>query len=403
MKSKIQQLIINNQISTGKTLVMLVLLVFTNQIINAQERVITTGVPFLLVASDARAAGMADQGVATSSDAYSQQWNPAKYVFALDKQGFSISYTPYLTQLVNDISLGQVNYFNRISERSAFATSLRYFSLGEIELRQNFDDPANVVKPNELALDGSYSLKLSDHFGMAVGGRYIRSNLKIADINTDAVAGTSFAVDVAGFYQSEEMNFNGRYRFGFNFQNMGPKISYDATKNDITSNYLPAYLRLGGGFDFILDEYSKVALNVEFAKLMVPTPQELTDVNGDGVINNTDQSLINTEYKKINWVSGMFKSFNDAPGGMSEELKEVTYSVGSEYTYEDSFSMRMGYFHESPMKGARKFFSLGAGFKYNVVKVDVSYLFNASRIKSPLENTLRFSLTFNFGDKYDDL
>ena len=406
MKSKLQQFKINKQISNGKTILLLALVIFTNQFVTAQERVITTGVPFLLVAADARAAGMADQGVATSADAYSQQWNPAKYAFALDKQGFSISYTPYLTQLVNDISLGQVNYYNRLSERSAFATSLRYFSLGEIELRQNFDDLANVVKPNELALDGSYSLKLSDHFGMAVGGRYIRSNLKIADINTDAVAGTSFAVDVAGFFQSEEFafsDFNGRYRFGFNFQNMGPKISYDATKNDITSNYLPANMRIGGGFDFILDEYSKVALNVEFAKLMVPTPQALTDVNGDGVIDNTDQSIINTDYKKINWVSGMFKSFGDAPDGLSEELKEFAYSVGSEYTYQDSFAMRLGYFHESPMKGARKFFSLGAGFKYNVVKVDVSYLFNASRIKSPLENTLRFSLTFNFGDKYDDL
>ncbi len=391
---------------TNKNTLILVLVCFSNLSIFAQERVITTGVPFLLVASDARAAGMADQGVATSTDSYSQQWNPAKYAFASDKQGFSISYTPYLTQLVNDISLGQVNYYNRISERSAFATSLRFFSLGEIELRQNYDDPANVVKPNELALDGSYSLKLSDHFSMAVGGRYIRSNLKIADVNTDAVAGTSFAVDVAGFFQSEEVafsDFNGRYRLGFNFQNMGPKISYDATKNDITSNYLPANMRLGGGFDFILDDYNKVALNVEFAKLMVPTPQALTDVNGDGVIDNTDQSLINEEYKKTNWVSGMFKSFNDAPGGFSEELKEITYSVGTEYQYQDSFAFRMGYFHESPVKGARKFFSLGAGFKYNVVKVDVSYLFNASNIKSPLENTLRFSLTFNFGDKYDDL
>ncbi|MEO0037379.1 MAG: hypothetical protein RIQ59_590 [Bacteroidota bacterium] len=391
---------------TNKNTLLLLLVLFANPNLYAQERVITTGVPFLLVASDARAAGMADQGVATSTDSYSQQWNPAKYAFATDKQGFSISYTPYLTQLVNDISLGQVNYYNRISERSAFATSLRYFSLGEIELRQNYDDPANVVKPNELALDGSYSLKLSDHFSMAVGGRYIRSNLKIADVNTDAVAGTSFAVDVAGFFQSEEIafsDFNGRYRLGFNFQNMGPKISYDATKNDITSNYLPANMRLGGGFDFILDDYNKVALNVEFAKLMVPTPQALTDVNGDGVIDNTDQSLINEEYKKTNWVSGMFKSFNDAPGGFSEELKEITYSVGTEYMYQDSFAFRMGYFHESPVKGARKFFSLGAGFKYNVVKVDVSYLFNASNIKSPLENTLRFSLTFNFGDKYDDL
>lgn len=395
-----------------KKIFLLILLAAPSQIIKAQDRVITTGVPFLLVAADARAAGMADQGVATSADAYSQQWNPAKYAFALDKQGFSISYTPYLTQLVNDISLGQVNYYNRISERSAVAGSLRYFSLGEIELRQNFDDPANVVKPNELALDGSYSLKLSDHFSMAVGGRYIRSNLKIADVNTDAVPGSSFAVDVAGFFQSEEIafnDFNGRYRLGFNFQNMGPKISYDNTKNDISSNFLPANMRLGGGFDFILDEYNKVALNVEFAKLMVPTPQDpvFIDLNGDGVIDASEEAtaraINNDNYKKINWVSGMFKSFGDAPGGLSEELKEFTYSVGTEYSYQDSFAMRLGYLHESPMKGARKFFSLGAGFKYNVVKVDVSYLFSASKIKNPLENTLRFSLTFNFGDKYDDL
>ncbi len=406
MKSMFQKNLFLKKFCTNNNTLLLLLILFSNTYLYAQERVITTGVPFLLVASDARAAGMADQGVATSADAYSQQWNPAKYAFANDKQGFSVSYTPYLTQLVNDISLGQVNYYNRISERSAFATSLRYFSLGEIELRQNYDDPANVVKPNELALDGSYSLKLSDHFSMAVGGRYIRSNLKIADVNSDAVPGSSFAVDVAGFFQSEEIafnEFNGRYRLGFNFQNMGPKISYDNTKNDITSNYLPANMRIGGGFDFILDEYNKVALNVEFAKLMVPTPLELKDVDGNGIIDNNDQSIINTEYKNINWVSGMFQSFGDAPGGMSEELKEITYSVGTEYMYQDSFAFRMGYFHESPVKGARKFFTLGAGFKYNVVKVDVSYLFNASNIKSPLENTLRFSLTFNFGEKYDDL
>lgn len=412
MKSKNHQCTTIKSLPMSRSVLFLLLFFVTNQMMNAQDRVITTGVPFLLVAADARAAGMADQGVATSADAYSQQWNPAKYAFALDKQGFAISYTPYLTQLVNDISLGQVNYYNRINEKSAFAGSLRYFSLGEIELRQNFDDPANVVKPNELALDGSYSLKLSDHFSMAVGGRYIRSNLKIADVNTDAVPGSSFAVDVAGFFQSEEIafnDFNGRYRLGFNFQNMGPKISYDNTKNDISSNFLPANMRLGGGFDFILDEYNKVALNVEFAKLLVPTPQEpvYVDLNNDGTIDATEEAsaraINNDNYKKINWVSGMFKSFGDAPGGFSEELKEFTYSVGTEYSYQDSFAMRLGYFHESPLKGARKFFSLGAGFKYNVVKVDVSYLFSASKVKNPLENTLRFSLTFNFGDKYDDL
>ena len=385
-----------------KKISILLLLLVTSQLTKAQDRVITTGVPFLLVAADARAAGLADQGVATSTDNYSQQWNPAKYAFAIDKQGFSVSYTPYLTQLVNDISLGQVNYYNRINERSAFATSLRYFGLGEIELRENFDDIPNIVKPNELAFDASYSLKLSERFSMAVAGRYIRSNLKIADASTDAKPGSSFAVDLAGFYQSEEVafnEFNGRYRLGFNFQNLGPKISYD--NSEFSTNFLPANLRLGGAFDFILDEYNKVTTSVEFTKLLVPTPQD-PDLNGDGTITTAERNENNDNYRKISWVSGIFKSFGDAPGGFSEELKEFTYSVGAEYTYQDSFAMRLGYFNESPLKGARRFFSLGAGFKYNVVKVDVSYLFSASKVKNPLENTLRFSLTFNFGDKYDD-
>lgn len=381
-------------------------LIITFQTLQSQEvdRVITTGVPFLLVAADARAAGLADQGVGTSADAFSQQWNPAKYAFILDKQGFTVNYTPYLTQLVNDISLGQVNYYNRFNERSAFAVSLRYFGLGEIELRQNFDDPANIVKPNELALDGSYALQLSETFSMAVAGRYIRSNLKIADTNTDAKPASSFAVDIAGFFQSEEKafnDFNGRYRLGFNFQNLGPKISYDNDQNDINSNFLPANMRLGGGFDFILDEYNKVSTSVEFAKLLVPTPQN-PDLDGDGTITDTERAENNENYRKINWVSGIFQSFNDAPDGFAEELKEFTYSVGAEYSYQDSFAMRLGYFNESPVKGARRFFSLGAGFKYNVVKIDVSYLFSASRVKNPLENTLRFSLSFAFGDKYDE-
>jgi hypothetical protein len=390
-----------------KKIFLVLSILVTNQILNAQDRVITTGVPFLLVASDARAAGLADQGVATSTDAYSQQWNPAKYAFALDKQGVSVSYTPYLTQLVNDISLGQVNYYNRFQERMAFAVSLRYFSLGEIELRQNFDDPANVVKPNELALDASYSLQLSETFSMAVAGRYIRSNLKLADATTDAVPGSTFAVDVAGFFQSEEIafnDFNGRYRLGFNFQNLGPKISYDNTKNDLSSNFLPANMRLGGGFDFIFDEYNKVTASVEFAKLLVPTPQS-ADLNGDGFITTTEEEDLRTknieDYNSTSWVSGIFKSFNDAPDGFSEELKEFTYSVGAEYAYQDSFAMRLGYFNESPLKGARRFFSLGAGFKYSKATIDVSYLFSASKVKNPLENTLRFSLTINFGDKYD--
>lgn len=388
-----------------KKISLILVYLLVSQITKAQDRVITTGVPFLLVAADARAAGLADQGVATSADAFSQQWNPAKYAFSSDKQGFSVSYTPYLTALVNDISLGQVNYFNRINERSAFGASIRYFSLGEIELRQNVDDVANIVKPNEFAADLSYSLKLSEKFSMAVAGRFISSNLKIQDATNDTRAATSFAFDVAGFYQSDEKaftDFDGKYRLGFNFQNLGPKISYDSSvSSEINANFLPAQMKLGGAFDFIFDEYNKVTASVEFNKLLVPTPQN-PDLNGDGTVTSAEIIENNANYNKIGWVSGIFKSFNDAPDGFSEELKEFTYSAAAEYSYQNSFAMRLGYFHESPIKGARQFFSLGAGFKYTSVKVDVSYLFSASKVQNPLENTLRFSLTINFGDKYDD-
>jgi len=386
-----------------KTALLFVFL-FTITFVKAQENVITTGVPFLLVAADARSAGMADNGVASSADAFSQQWNPAKYAFAIDKQGFSISYTPYLTDLVNDISLGQLNYYNRLNERSAFAGSFRFFGLGNIELRETGDpnEIPRIVSPSEFAFDGSYALKLSEKFSMAVGARYINSNLKVASDIGDASSASSFAIDVAGFFQSEEVaynDFNGRWRAGFNIQNLGPKISYDNT--EFSSNFLPANLKVGTGFDFILDDYNKVALNVEFNKLLVPTPQD-PDLNGDGEITSEERAKNNENYRSIGWFSGVFQSFSDAPGGFSEELKEITYSAGAEYLYQDSFSMRMGYFHESPDKGARQFFSLGAGFKYNVVKVDVSYLFSTSKVKNPLENTLRFSLTFNFGDQYDE-
>lgn len=368
------------------------------------SKAISLGVPFLMVAADARSAGMADQGVATSTDAFSQQYNPAKYAFSTEKQGFSISYTPYLTGLVNDISLGQATYFNRISERSAFAGSLRFFGLGDIELRQT-DDPdeqTNVVSPNEFALDGSYALKLSDRFSMSVAGRYIRSSLRIQSETTDAKPASTFAVDLAGFYQSEEIaydSFNGRWRAGFNIQNVGPKVSYN--DDELGSSFIPANLRLGTGFDFILDDYNKVSVNLELTKLLVPTPQN-PDLDGDGVITSDERTKTNDDYRRIGWFPGIFKSFTDAPGGFSEELQELTYSLGTEYLYQDSFALRAGYFHENPEKGARKFFSLGAGFKYNVVKIDVSYLFSASKVRSPLENTLRFSLTFNFGDKYDE-
>jgi hypothetical protein len=393
-----------------KKILLPVVCLFIISMAKAQDRAITTGVPFLLVAADARAAGMADIGVATSADAFSQQWNPAKYAFALDKQGLSISYTPYLTDLVNDISLGQLTYYNKLDDRSAFAGSIRYFSLGEIELRENAIDQARIVKPSEFALDLSYSLKLSPLFSMSVGGRFISSNLNITTEGQSNSAASSFAFDLSGFYQSEEIaysDFNGRWRWGFNFQNLGPKINYDLSQSDNGSNFLPSNLKVGTGFDFIFDDYNKIAVNLEFNKLLVPTPQIPVpiDLNNDGDTNDALENGVsqsNTDYNKIGWVSGIFKSFGDAPDGFSEELKEITYAVGAEYLYQDSFAMRLGYFHESPEKGARQFFSLGAGFKYTTIKVDVSYLFSASKVRNPLENTLRFSLTFNFGEKYDE-
>jgi len=401
-----------------KKIALLIAIIIVSQNVLAQEnlRPITTGVPFLLIAADARSAGLADMGVATSADAFSQQYNPAKYAFALQEHGFSVSYTPYLTSIANDISLGQLTYYNKLNERSAFAGSFRFFGLGDIELRETGDpnEVPRVVNPNELAVDLSYSLKLSERFSMAVGGRFIRSALRIPDGTTDASAATTFAVDIAGYYQSEEIaydDFNGRWRAGFNFQNMGPKISYD--NDEFNDNFLPANLRLGGGFDFIFDEYNKVSVTAEVTKLLVPTPPAIiqpTDLDDDGTISPSEIAAANdantsaqNEYRKTSWTSGIFKSFNDAPDGFSEELKEFTWALGAEYWYQDSFALRMGYFNEHELKGARKFFTLGAGFKYNIVKIDVSYLFSASKVRNPLENTLRFSLTFNFGDSYDEL
>ena len=400
-----------------KKIALLIAFIIVSQNLTAQEnlRPITTGVPFLLIAADARSAGLADMGVATSADAFSQQYNPAKYAFALQEHGFSVSYTPYLTSIANDISLGQLTYYNKLNERSAFAGSFRFFGLGDIELRETGDpnEVPRVVNPNELAVDLSYSLKLSERFAMAVGGRFIRSALRIPDGTTDASAATTFAVDIAGYYQSEEIvydDFNGRWRAGFNLQNMGPKISYD--NDEFNENFLPANLRLGGGFDFIFDDYNKVSVTAEVTKLLVPTPPAIiqaTDLDNDGTISPSEIAAANdantsaqSEYRRTSWTSGIFKSFNDAPDGFSEELKEFTWALGAEYWYQDSFALRLGYFNEHELKGARKFFTMGAGFKYNVVKIDVSYLFSASKVRNPLENTLRFSLTFNFGDTYEE-
>jgi hypothetical protein len=371
---------------------------------NAQDndtRVITTALPFLRIAGDARAAGMGDMGVATSPDAWSQQWNPAKYAFSTSEHKFGIAYTPYLGNLVDDIAIAQLVYSNRINEQSAFAASLRYFSLGSIILRQDAADPGREENPNEFVLDGTYSLKLSEQFAMAVTGRFLRSDLRIQGVDNDASAANSFAVDVSGYYQSEEEaydNFNGRWRGGFNISNIGPKVSYDAGGQE---NFLPTNLALGGGFDFILnDGFSKIAVTAEVNKLLVPTPpiREDGDANGNG----NPREILEGQDDDVTFISGMFQSFGDAPGGFSEEIREFTWALGAEYTYNEAFALRMGYFNEADDKGARKFLALGTGFQFSQINIDLSYLFSTSRVNSPLEGTLRFSLTFNFGDEFTE-
>ncbi len=388
----------------------------TTIIPNANDsRVITTGMPFVLIAADARAAAMGDMGVATSVDAFSQQWNSSKYAFSENKSGIGVSYTPYLSKLVNDIFLGNITYFNRLDERSAFAASFRYFSLGDIEfITQAQADSGNLMplieRPNELTIDLSYALRLSDQFAMSVAMRYLRSDLQLSGVDTDATSANTFGVDISGYYQSEEKaysDFNGRWRGGFALQNLGPKFKYAEAGQE---NFQPTTLRLGTGFDFIFDDYNKLAVTAEVAKLLVPTPPiygdeyNYVDTNNNGVYDDGEETTLVQEdviYKgqdpNVNFLSGIFQSFGDAPGGFSEELKEFTWALGAEYTYQDSFAFRAGYFNESEEKGARKFLALGAGFKYNVVNIDLSYLFSASKVQSPLVCTLRFSLTFNIG------
>jgi len=377
-----------------KKLSILFLLFFVFKVSAQEDRVITTAVPFLTIAADARASGMGDMGVATSTDAFSQQWNPAKFAFAEREMGIGLSYTPYLESIITDIALLSANFHKKINDRSAFALSIRYFTLGEIELRQFAGDQARLAKPNELAFDGSYSLKLSETFSMAVAGRFISSNLKLPDNGSeDSKAASTFSVDVAGYYRSREIaynSFDGRWRAGFNISNLGGKIKYDDAGQE---NFLPTNLKAGLGFDFILDQDNVLGLTTEFNKLMVPTPQ---DYNDDGVIDGTD----NDEYQQTTFFEGVFKSFGDAPDGFSEELKEFTWALGAEYTYQNAFMLRTGYFNESDLKGSRKFFTLGAGFRFKSAQVDLSYLFSTSQVRNPLENTLRFSLTFNLGEEF---
>ncbi|MGB2341049.1 MAG: type IX secretion system outer membrane channel protein PorV [Flavobacteriaceae bacterium] len=355
----------------------------------AQEKIIITGVPFLLITPDARAAAMGEQGVATSADAFSQQWNPSKYVFSEKKSGFGISYTPYLSKLVNDIFLGNITYFSKNTDRSAWAMSFKYFSLGDIVLNDLVAGTIieqGIERPNELTLDFSYSLLLNTKYSMAVAARFIRSDLKISS-DLDATSANTLGVDIAGFYRSDLFDFakkKARLRIGFNISNIGPRLKYDEGGQ---KNFIPTNLKLGSGLNMHLDSNNKISLNIEFNKLLVPSPVP--------VINENTGKIDRYEQPDISFLSGIFESFSDAPDGYKEELKEITWGIGSEYNFQDAFALRAGYFNESLEKGSRRYFTLGTGFSLNFADIDISYLFSTSRVRSPLENTLRFSMTFN--------
>jgi len=378
-----------------KIVITLIAIIFVIPLVKAQDEpnAITTAAPFLLIVPDARAGGMGDVGVATSADASSSHHNPAKFAFLNTQYSLALNYTPWMRELVNDIFLGGVSFANRINERSAWATSFKYFTYGEVQLTDDNGNNIGIEKPNEFSLDGTYALKLSDNLSMGITLRYIHSDLALKSTNSLLRTVNTISVDISGYYQSQEQNYgniNGRWRAGANISNIGPKVSYD---DGATENFIPTNLKVGVGFDFIFDDYNRINATTEFTKLLVPTPPIRDDLTGE-VLEGKDDN--------VGFAQGMFQSFIDAPDGFSEEVAEVTWALGAEYVYNNAFALRAGYFHESDLKGARQYLTIGAGFKFKSTKLDVSYLFNASDIKNPLENTLRFSLVFNFGDVYED-
>ena len=357
----------------------------------SQDRVITTGVPFLQITPDARAAGMGDMGVATSADEFSQQWNPAKYPFNSNNEGFAISYTPYLSKLVNDIFLGNVTYYKKLNERSAWATSFKYFSLGDIQFNEIIGGTIvdqGIEKPNELTLDISYSLKLSELFSMSVVARYIRSDLKLSS-DSDSSSANSLGIDISAFYRSKSFEFSGInsiLRSGINISNIGPRLKYDVGGRQ---NFIPTNLKVGTGLQMNVDDDNSITVNLELNKLLVPTPIAFFDQNNE---------FIGYKQPDVGFLKGIIESFSDAPDGFKEELQEIAWSLGFEYICKNNFSLRTGYFNENKYKGSRRYITFGTGFLINQMNFNVSYLFSTSNVSSPLENTLRFSLAFNIGE-----
>ena len=337
------------------------------------------------IAPDARSAGMGDVGAATDPDVNSQAWNLAKYPFCISRAGVALNYTPWLRQLVNDIDLAYLAGYYRVGERGALSGSLRYFSLGEVYTSDAYD---MTVRPYEMSLDAAYSMMLSETFSFGVGLRWIYSDLRY-DYSEDSKPASAFAADIALYYNNY-INLGNRecqLGLGATLQNMGSKISY---YGDEESQFIPANLRLGASLMVPIDEYNRFSFAADANKLLVPTvPLQMVDES-----NSDYQDRVRKEYSDIGSISGMFKSFSDAPGGFKEELEEVQWSVGAEYVYHDQFSLRAGYHHESESKGNRKYFTVGGGFRMSVFALDVGYVISTAQ-SNPLDQTLRFTLSFD--------
>jgi hypothetical protein len=369
-------------------------------------RTITTAVPIMAVTPDARAAGMGDLGAATSPDANSLYWNPAKLAFLPDgSNSLSVSYSPWLQDLVADINLAYVAYNFKVNDNSAAAVGLRYFSLGEINFRDELNNDNGTFQPYEFALSGAYSLKLSDRMSLAVGLRWIFSDLTQGQqvAGTETKPGQSLAADIGYYYTSREYNMEGGRKQSFTagavISNLGSKISYSNSGED---DFIPANLRIGGGYHLQLDKYNKLSFYADVNKLLVPTPPIREGDQGyTGDLNNNNQdndgSVLIGQDDNVNFFQGAIQSFNDAPGGGSEELEELVFNLGAEFWYNNQFAFRGGYQYEDMEKGGRQYFTLGLGFKYNVFGLDFAYLIPANPlVRSPLENSLRFTLLFDF-------
>lgn len=359
---------------------------------------ITTGVTSLNIAPDARGASMGDIGAATDPDENSQYWNPSKYAFAYSSAGISLSYTPWLRKLVNDIALLNAAGYWKIGggDNQAVSASLRYFSLGEVNLTDGQGNTTSSINPYEMSFDLGYSRKLSESFSMGVALRYIYSNLGFSDASSSETTkgASAFAADISGFLNTHPIIGRNecQWSFGWNISNIGSKVSYNGGNDPA---FLPTNLKLGTTFTFPVADYHNVAFSIDLNKLLVPSKPRQADYEDQ---RSYEEALQN--WKDMSPISGIFKSFSDAPGGFSEELREINYSIGAEYNYNHQFFLRAGYYHESAYKGNRQYFGLGAGFTLNVVKLDAAYMI-ATAQSSPLDQTLRFTLSFDMNGLRD--